>query len=80
VEELRQSMSQAEFIQWIEFYKLNPFDDYHRFHRPAVLIAASNGADMKRSIEWLQPDPAYDGFSDADMNTFKALGITPNKE
>jgi hypothetical protein len=73
-------MPQSEFIQWIEFYKENPFDDYHRFLRPAALIASSNGADMKKSLEWLQPEPQYEGYSDADMNTFKALGIKPNKE
>jgi hypothetical protein len=71
-------MSQAEFSQWIEFYKLHPFDDYHRYMRPAGLIASSNGADMAKALEWLQPDPAYNGFNEAEINTFKALGITPN--
>jgi hypothetical protein len=73
-------MSQAEFIQWVEFYKLHPFDDYHRIHRPTAAIAHSQGWKMQDVLEWLQPDPALEGFSDADMNTFKALGITPNKE
>jgi hypothetical protein len=80
VGELQASMSQAEFIQWIEFYKLTPFDDYHRFQRPAVLVAASMGADMKQAIAWLQPEPEFEGYSDADINTFKALGIKPTKE
>ena len=71
-------MSQAEFSQWVRFYELFPFDDYHRPHRPAVLVAASNGADMRKALDWLQPDPAYSGFSEAEINTFKALGITPN--
>ena len=71
-------MSEIEFIQWVEFYKLFPFDDYHRYFRPSVLIASINGADMKKSLEWLQPDPAFNGLSESDANTFKALGITPN--
>jgi hypothetical protein len=73
-------MSQTEFIQWIEFYKENPFDDYHRYLRPSALIASSNGADMKRCLEWLQPEPQYEGYSEADISTFKALGIKPTKE
>jgi hypothetical protein len=71
-------MSQVEFIQWIEFYKLHPFDDYHRYLRPAGLIASSNGADMTKALDWLQPEPVYAGLSEADINTFKALGINPN--
>ena len=73
-------MSQREFVQWVEFYKLNPFDDYHRIYKPSVLIASSMGAKAKEAMDWLQPDPAYDGMSEADRNIFEAFGITPNKE
>lgn len=68
-------MSQLEFETWIEFYKLNPFDDLHRFHRPAALIAAmmSDGEVQKR-LDWLQPDRGPE-MSDADMATLRAFGF-----
>jgi len=70
-------MSQREFNQWIEFFKLYPFDDFHRFHRPAALVGASMGANPEKALEWLQPDPVLSDFSIADINTFKAFGIKP---
>ncbi len=76
-------MSQAEFQRWFDFYQMHPFDDLHRFHRPAALIARSmSGADIENMLDWLHPqynDAAESEFSDADMNTFKALGIKPPK-
>ena len=72
-------MSHAEFLRWVDFYKLHPFDDFHRYHRPAALVATSmNGADVKLLLEWLEP--RYDSFNDSgyseeDIATFKALGM-----
>ena len=72
-------MSQAEFERWFDFYQMHPFDDLHRFHRPAALIARSmNGADIEGMLEWLHPQYNTQNdrdYSDADLNTFKALGI-----
>jgi hypothetical protein len=71
-------MSQAEFLAWVQFYRLYPFDDFHRYYRPAALVAHSmGGGDMKERLEWLQPDPTYSGYSQAEVNSFKAFGITP---
>ena len=75
-------MSQAEFQRWFDFYKLYPFDDLHRYHRPAALISRSmSGADIGELLEWLQPreviEAAESGYSEADLNTFKAFGMTP---
>lgn len=73
-------MSQAEFQRWFDFYKMHPFDDLHRFHRPAALVAKSmSGGDIENMIEWLHPQ--YNNvedseFSDADLNTLKALGVS----
>lgn len=76
-------MSQAEFERWFSFYQMNPFDDLHRHHRPAALIASSMcGEEIDKLVEWLHPqynDAAESEFSEADMNTFKALGIKPPK-
>lgn len=74
-------MSQVEFESWVEFYNEFPFDDYHRRYKPAALIARSmSGADMGDLLEWLQPKPVevnYSEYSEADMITFKAFGVTP---
>ncbi len=69
-------MPQAEFQQWIAYFRSSPFDDYHRYHRPAALIATSfGGGDIDTRLNWLQP-PAVD-YSDADAKTMRAFGIKP---
>lgn len=71
-------MSHAEFAAWVDFYERHPFDDYHRFHRPAALVACSlGGGDASEKLEWLQPQPKEDAgnLSDADLNTLRAFGL-----
>lgn len=68
-------MSQSEFVAWVQFYKLHPFDDYHRFYRPAALMTA----DVQAALEWLQPDPMPDEYSKEDVMTLRAFGIEPKK-
>jgi hypothetical protein len=70
-------MTQAEYQEWIRFYRAHPFDDLHRYHRPAALIGASMGGDIKDKLEWLAPEPIPDGINEADWRTMKALGLTP---
>lgn len=70
-------MTEPEFLTWLEFYKLHPFDDMHRFFRPAALIAQSmSGGDMQLKLDYLEP-PAAGNFSQADINTFRAFGVVP---
>jgi hypothetical protein len=78
VGELQARMTQAEFEGWQEFYVRYPFDDFHRFHRPAALVstALGGGETIQARLDWLQPDRAADGLTDADMNTMRALGYT----
>jgi hypothetical protein len=77
IAELRATMPMPEFLEWVEFYRLFPFDDFHRFHRPAALIAQSlGGGDIQPRLDWLQPDRSTEGMSDADMATIKAFGFT----
>lgn len=73
-------MSQAEFERWFDFYQMHPFDDLHRFHRPAALIARSmTGAEIEDMIQWLHPkykEESEDSeYTEADLKTFKALGL-----
>jgi hypothetical protein len=70
-------MSASEFETWVEFYKMYPFDDLHRYHRPHALLAAvTGGGEVGEYIEWLQPDRAMEGMTDADRATMRALGYT----
>jgi hypothetical protein len=71
-------MTQAEFQNWIEFYRSYPFDDLHRYHRPAALVSVSmSGGDIRERIEWLSPEPVPDGLNDADLRTMRAFGFRP---
>ena len=81
VAEWQEVMTETEFRSWVEFYKLSPFDDLHRFHRPAALIARSfSGGDVGDLIEWLQPRPQSKQWNQADINSFKAFGMkAPSK-
>lgn len=70
-------MSQAEFDRWSQFYRDYPFDDLHRYHRPAALISVSMaGGEIQDKLNWLQPEPLPDGLSLADVNTMKAFGLS----
>jgi hypothetical protein len=78
VGELHQTMSQEEWDSWLSFYRAYPFDDFHRYHRPAALVAHSmGGGDISKKLEWLQPEPIPEGMTLADFETMKAFGITP---
>lgn len=69
-------MSQAEYHEWARFYSIFPFDDFHRFHRPAALISQSiGGGDIQARLNWLQPEPGTFGLNDADIETMKAFGF-----
>lgn len=70
-------MTQQEFLQWVQFYRHFPFDDLHRYHRPAALVGASMGGNVKDKLDWLAPEPVPQGYSQAELNSFKAFGIKP---
>jgi hypothetical protein len=72
-------MTQKEFGEWMEFYRNFPFDDFHRYHRPAALVSVSmSGGDIGERLEWLQPEPVPEGLDASDLRTMKALGIKPS--
>ena len=73
-------MTHKEFLSWQEYYDEAPFDDHHRFHRPAVLVSSSMaGGDAKAKMDFLVPpsNDAVEGLSDADLKTLAALGMKP---
>lgn len=71
-------MSAAEFKAWGEFYERWPFDDRHRFHRPAALVAGAFGgnsdAALRGRLEWLQPSSRVPA-NDADAVLYAAAGM-----
>lgn len=74
-------MSQREFRRWVEFYRNHPFDDLHRFHRPAALVSVSiAGGDVSERLEWLAPEPVPEGLDEADLRTMRALGVKPSSK
>lgn len=84
-------MSGAEFARWLEFYNEQPFDDYHRYQRPAALVGhMASGRDMAPILAWLKREPAgakldehepeavdNSGRTAADMATIRGLGLRP---
>ena len=70
-------MVPKEIASWIEFYKLFPFDDYHRFYRPAALVAGSmSGTDLDDLLAWLERRFAAP-MADSDLSTLAAFGLKP---
>jgi hypothetical protein len=75
-------MKRSEFLAWIKHWESTPFDDAGRYHRPAALVAHSmSGLDIGEAMKWLsrELEPDYAGYSESDINTFKAFGVTPPK-
>lgn len=76
--ELQATMLHAEFQAWGEFYRLYPFDDMHRYHRPAALVSVSmGGGEVQERLDWLQPPSWASDYSSADIRTLRAFGLTP---
>lgn len=47
--ELKRSMTAREWRAWVEYYRMHPWDDLHRYHRgPAVLASIVAGALGRR--------------------------------
>lgn len=84
VAEAEARMSRGEFCDWYDRYVAEPFDDAHRFHRPAAWLAFQfNGVQPRESMKWLTdgtmpaaPDVTVAGqWSDADRATLATLGF-----
>ncbi|QET71442.1 phage tail assembly protein T [Bordetella bronchiseptica] len=91
VGELKATLTEAEFRSWQQFYQESPFDDLHRYHRPAAMLAQVQvGGDFPARLDWLvggmglrQDDDQMpllsDQFSEADLKSFAALGMKPSR-
>lgn len=77
---MRAAMTPREFSSWVEFYRLFPFDDKHRYHRPAAMVAASMSGKYDERIEFLSPEPKPPGYSRADLSLMRMLGVKPRRK
>lgn len=72
------NISPREFLIWLEFYRHFPFDDMHRFHRPAAAVAQAAGGKASEVLAWLAPPPEAvphpeSRYSPADLKTMNTL-------
>lgn len=68
-------MSPPEFGAWRAFYELFPFDDLHRFHRPAALVAAAWGGKYQERIEFLSPKPVVEDQQPANQGRYSSTDL-----
>lgn len=69
-------MTAPEFAAWVEFYKNFPFDDFHRYYRPAALNAlGKTSMKMDEILDWLQPPQYSEEMTDTDKSFMKIFGI-----
>lgn len=74
---MQRTVTRREFNDWRDFYRAYPFDDLHRYHRPAALIArGQGGGKIDELLDWLQPPVWAEEMSGADLATLRAFGIT----
>ena len=57
------------------FFELYPFDDLHRYHRPAALVTSAFGGKYEDRLAFLAPSPMDPSLTDADRDVSKALGF-----
>lgn len=70
-------MTHREFVSWQEYFAEAPFDDHHRYHRPAVLVSQSMvGGDVKDKFAFLEPGKSAE--ESAFERTLAAFGVEPS--
>jgi hypothetical protein len=74
-------MTVPEFQAWVEFYRLAPFDDRSRYHRPAALVASVGGLDLTAALDWLDHKSSPEAkYSEVDLSMMKAFGLKPPRK
>lgn len=60
--ELAELLTEEEIDYWREFYRQHPFDDHHRYHRPAAYVASRHAGSQAAAaydagLTFLSPKP-----------------------
>lgn len=77
VSELASSITEDELESWKAYYRHWPFDDLHRYHRPAAMIGASMSGGYNEKLEMVAgtlPASAGGGLNEVDRSVMAALG------
>lgn len=80
VAEWKATMTEVEFQRWCDYYRDTPFDDQHRYQRPAALIASGvfrNGKGPEYYLDqYLHPSQ----IGEVDASIYRAFGLEPPRE
>gem|GEM_PF-1123382 len=72
-------MPYSEYENWRKYYLIYPFDDAHRYYRPAALLASMQATQpdraLKAALEFLQPDPRLANLNEIDRSALAAFGL-----
>lgn len=71
-------MSDVEWQQWRWYYNRHPFDDAHRYHRPALARTMIHGGlTVQETLDWLDDGVPAAPMTpeEADANTLRAFGL-----
>jgi len=72
-------MPYSEYENWRKFYLIHPFDDFHRYYRPAALLASLHATQqntaLKAALDFLQPNPLAAHLNETDRRTLTAFGL-----
>jgi len=75
VAELKGTMTAPEFNAWVEFYKDFPFDDFHRYHKPALVASGRFFNEANDMLDYLQKPQVDEELTDVDMSFLKLFGV-----
>lgn len=80
VGQLKQTLTNKEYLDWVAYYKSYPFDDFHRFHRPAaLLVSRGKNEQLDAALKFLDINSVLPGeinmdeMSEADMSIIQNL-------
>lgn len=80
VGQLKKTMTNKEYLDWVAYYKTYPFDDFHRFHRPTALIVSRGKQDqLEEALKYLDVNSVIPGeidmeqLSESDMSVIQHM-------
>lgn len=77
-------MTSSEYRGWIDYFDRHPFDDLHRYHRPALAdTLIRGGVEFDAALQWAggtTPEaPREMTPEEADAITMRTLGVSRPK-
>lgn len=74
-------MVPSEFDGWIDYFDRHPFDDLHRYHRPALAdTLIRGGLPFDKVLDWMKDGepmaPREMTPEEADAQTLRTFGLS----